>query len=69
MEEEYMLQIYNVFALKTNQDLTVKEQQNKIVEILRKMRKETEDWQKIKLNNHIQEAVKRGIDEVLGTKK
>lgn len=65
MEEDYMVKIESIYGLIKNQNLSSKERQDKVLCVLRDMRKEVEEWQKINLNNHIQESVKRALDEVL----
>jgi hypothetical protein len=42
MEEYYMIKIWQVIGLKENQNLTVKEQQDKITNILSDMKKDAE---------------------------
>ena len=42
MEEFYMIKIWQIIALKENQTLTVKEQQDKIIEILNTMKNDVE---------------------------
>lgn len=44
MEQHYMAMIWQIFGRKENQNLTVKEQQDKIVEILSSMKKDVQDF-------------------------
>jgi hypothetical protein len=46
MEQHYMSMIWKVIGAKENQNLTVKEQQDKIVEILSLMKKDVQDFTK-----------------------
>ena len=47
MEDFYMSKIWDVFALKANEDLTNKEKQDKIKDILSLMKKDVQDFTKV----------------------
>lgn len=57
MEQHYMAEIWRVISLKENQTLTVKEQQDKIVEILALMKKDVQEFTKVEFKKQCIKAV------------
>lgn len=62
MEQHYMSMIWQVFALKENQNLTNKEKQDKIVEILSLMKKDVQDFTKSEFKKQCAKAVESALN-------
>ena len=62
MEQHYMSMIWQVFGLKENQNLTTKEQQDKIVEILSLMKKDVQDFTKSEFKKQCVKAVESALN-------
>jgi hypothetical protein len=62
MEQHYMLMIWKVIGAKENQNLTVKEQQDKIVEILSLMKKDVQDFTKNDFKKQCVKAVEASLN-------
>ncbi len=57
-----MSMIWKVFGLKENQNLTVKEQQDKIIEILSLMKKDVEAFTKIEFKKQCVKTVENSLN-------
>lgn len=64
MKEHYMGLIWGVIGKKENQRLSVKEQQDKIVEILTLMEKDVKDFTKAELKQKYTKAIQNALKEV-----
>jgi len=64
MEEHYMIKIWEIFALKTNENLSPKEQQNKIVEILSQMKEDIKTFTKSDLKKQVIKNVSEAISNL-----
>lgn len=62
MEQHYMLMIWKVIGAKENQNLTVKEQQDKIVEILSSMKKDVQDFTKDEFKKQCVKAIESSLN-------
>jgi hypothetical protein len=61
MEQHYMSLIWDAISLKENENLTVKQQQDKIVTILSKFKKEVEEYTKHNLKKQCIKAIEKTL--------
>jgi len=64
MEEHYMIKIWEIFSLKQNENLSNKEQQNKIVEILSQMKEDVKTFTKSDLKKQVIKNVSEAINNL-----
>lgn len=61
MEQHYMIMIWNVIGSKENQNLTVKEQQDKIIDVLSEMKKHVQSFTKTEYKKQFVKAVEESL--------
>jgi len=64
MEEHYMLKIWEIFSLKSNETLSPKEQQNKIIEILSDMKNDVKSFTKTDLKKQFVKTVEESLKSI-----
>lgn len=64
MEQHYMSMIWKVIGSKENQNLTTKEQQDKIIEILSLMKEDVKSFTKVEFKKQCIKVVQDSLNEL-----